>query len=1211
MEEHLFIKGPVAGKDLDSIRLADFQVKGDEGDRALINVLIDCLSAAVARESIRYEMPDTFALPENCMLWQWLDVYLKAIQHPEFLAWAAERHLDLKSLRVHDGTLYVNAVEDAVTTPKVMALHDDSGWWRVADPINAVARIIDPAGIDPFGLRDPSTASSHAFSLAATLAFHGYPLPANRPQAHVLIDELRRLSGFPVIDSSGHISTSVSVEQAEQLKDCAKVARELERALQDQLSSTGDYDFLEAYRRRIKLDSGSMLSQTMNSALRLLQGLSIKLNVGRLPTPAGYYFSLVEKTLMEVDRFAVPKAVAADRLSAPEVAGDLRELAALAQKLGANVHADGCFSLAVVLRAYERETPTDVDEVRALVVDLCQEPDTFTPYVHASAHSTAALLRHRRYLGLLNNRYWMGFELQRLGSGLEDSAAVATGAVTVAIDPDSPLSELIEAGRQELLAVMALDEFKSIVRSRQLDPAGHVLVSSSGYVGGLKLDGTWADLDTAVNAVAVLAGKFQSLAAIARRTGGALRSNGNVTLEQMLKFYSLAPSVTAQEALVMAQRLRGVPLRPRPSVEYWNALGGPFASVSSPLLSRRLQIIEEPEHFMPRIGTSLYYWSVLKRVDVTVVLSASQRQQVRDAAAQFMAGIDGPLFDYLAQSLVRGKSSESVRAEADLLVSQMLACPRAQKLADTLSRAVTWHGEQARHAATRAGRHSLVLAAAILSLDPLAGQSRTRIAGIDLADEAFWADGYGNLLAVIEKRLVADFGIGNSSAPLAAHLLLSGIAPEFLVRDIPEAMAYMSGQVWVHFKHCVAYLEGKYPGSSRRLTFDSIMSGDRLKSIEPQYWELKEFSGPVIDWARANGLLPKNGEVFTSSELARGKAALLAQYEGLQTTIDSFHRVPVTRREMALADLRRVYPGNEALEMKVLTRLPDDPTAAGETAVGPGVQQASLVDLHLAGLLASGSNRWTSTSDTLDYPGMARQFHLLSDVNTAYGQDFVTRETELWAAHVQALRYSLSLMSLRHRKRLEYGALTLFFVSQSQAGTVTRGRFGILVLCQHPAFADCVYEFFPRQWLVVEREDLNVRRLRWYAEPTSPGSATPGSPLAAGTPTLLPLDWAAYETGAMPKPGVTSTVTLEKFGAMTLAPEQAAADASTLDVPQTMTSFRIRSLASDVLSNSLFSASLGLRLTAASTPSLEDAISGRDPWAEYLIGMTIQESPQV
>jgi hypothetical protein len=48
-----------------------------------------------------------------------------------------------------------------------------------------------------------------------------------------------------------------------------------------------------------------------------------------------------------------------------------------------------------------------------------------------------------------------------------------------------------------------------------------------------------------------------------------------------------------------------------------------------------------------------------------------------------------------------------------------------------------------------------------------------------------------------------------------------------------------------------------------------------------------------------------------------------------------------------------------------------------------------------------------------------------------------------------------------------------------------------------------------------------------------------------------------------------------------------------------------------VLSNSLFSASLGLRLTAASTPSLEDAISGRDPWAEYLMGMTIQESPQV
>ncbi len=1208
MEEHLFIKGPVAGKDLDAMRRADIQVKGDEGGRALIEALIDSLSAAIRRKTLRYEMPDTFALPEHCMLWQWLDVYLKAIQHAEFVAWAARRHLDLKSLRVQGGTLYVNVVKNGVSTPRVMTLHDDSGWWRVADPINAVVQIIDPAGIDDLGLRDPSTASSQAFSLGAALAFYGYPLPANRPQAHVMVDELRRLSGFPVIDSSGHISTSVSVEQAEQAKDCAKVASELQRALQDELASTGDYDFLETYRRRIKLDSGSMLAQTMNSALRLLQGLSIKLNVGRLSAPTGYYFSRVERTLMEVGRFSVPQAVAADRLSVPEVAIDLRELAAQAEKLGSDVHSDGCFSLAAVLAAYERETPTDADEVRALVVSLGQSPESQTPYVHASAHSAAALLRHRRYLGLVNNRFWMGFELQALSGTLRDSTAISTAGLSVSLDPDSPLAELTDAGRKELLAVMALDEFKAISTAKQLDPTGHLLVSGSGYVGARKLDGSWIDLNSAVSAVPVLAGQFDSLALIAGRLGGALRSSGEVTLEQMLTFYGFAPPVTAAEARHLAQRLRAVPLRPRPSVEFWNALGGNFASVSSPLLSRRLQIIEEPEHFMPRIGTSLYYWSALKRVEVTLVLSPAQRQQVREAAVLFMAGIDGPLLGHLVRALVRGRSRERVRAEADLLIAQMLACPQAQKLADRLALAVTWQGEQARQATTRAGRHSLVLAAAILSLDPQAGQGRNRMAGIDLADPRFWGESYGNLLLSIERRLVSDHRLDANAASLAAHLLLSGVAPEFLVRGISEEMAYMSGQAWVHFKHCVAYLEGKYPGSSRRLTFDSIMSGERLKSIKPQYWNLKEFYGPVIDWATANALLPHNAELSTPAELARSKAALLTQFDGLQKAIAAFHRPATPRRALALADLRRVYPGHDTLEMQVLARLPDGSKDESETG---SEQKVSMVDLHLAGQLVPGSNRWHSTLNTLDFPLLAERFPLLSDVNRVYGEGFIARDSELWSAYVQALQYSMSLMMLSHRQRLEYGALTLFRVGQSGAGTVTKGRFGILVRCRHPAFSDGLYEFFPRQLSVVERVGADARRLLEEIDMATKAPATPGSPATARHPQLLPLDWAAYDKGVIPTPGATSTVILEEFGSVAPAPGQAFVDASLLPVPQTMTSFRIRSLTSDVLSNSLFAASFELRVSASSAISLDDALSGRDPWFDYLKHMAGHEALQV
>jgi hypothetical protein len=362
---------------------------------------------------------------------------------------------------------------------------------------------------------------------------------------------------------------------------------------------------------------------------------------------------------------------------------------------------------------------------------------------------------------------------------------------------------------------------------------------------------------------------------------------------------------------------------------------------------------------------------------------------------------------------------------------------------------------------------------------------------------------------------------------------------------------------------------------------------------------LKEFSGPVIDWARANGLLPNGGEEFTPAEFASGKAALLAQSDVLQATIASFHQVISTRREMALADLLRVFPGHAALDMKVLARRPDN--APGGSARARNAQHASLVDLHLAGQLASDSQRWHSTSDTLDYPVMATKFHLLSDVNRAYGEGFSARDGQLWTTYAQALQYSMCLMKLSHRKRLEHGALTLMFVSQLEGNAVTRGRFGILVICQHPTYVDCAYEFFPRQLTIVERADLNIQRLLGEVA-TTPAAGQQAS-ATTRRPLMLPLDWEAYGKGAMPTPGVTSSVMLETFAYVAPATAQATAGDNLLSVPPTVTSFRIRSLASDVLNNSLFATSLGLRISAGSAISLDDAIHGRDPWAEYLQSM--------
>ncbi|MGZ7457264.1 hypothetical protein ACXPVS_10775 [Pseudomonas sp. Ma2-10] len=1196
MEDHLFTTGLVAGQDIDTDQRKKLQAWQEAGDRVLVDTLIASFSTAISRGSSRLELPMELVLPQQCMLRQWLGVYLKSLELSVFEAWAAQYSLDLHSFRLQGGTLFANAVIDGVTTAKVFTLQDASGWKAVADPIIEIVRIIDPANADPNVVAAPLSTSAPTFFLRTTLAFYGCPLPANRAQAQVLVDEWRQLRGFSPIDGCGHSRTALLLEIDEQAKDCISLASELDRALQAVWSVNGRLSLQRILQKRIKLASGSMLSNSMRLALGGLRSITEKMNEGQSSPGATYYFSNNERTLMEVVPSTLGRRVSARQLAAAGVDGDLRVLAVQAEKLGVDIDPDGRFSLAYVLGVYEWALPADEAGVQALILQLRQVPEPRMPYVHESAHSVRALVRHRRYLGLLNNRYRMRAELENLSRDKADDSAVSTVNLLIEADGNSPLDEITQVGIPPLLAVMALDEFKAIRTARRIAPDTHVLIGDSSYVGAWTLDNTWADLTEDVLRVPALAPKIHALAMIAFRTGGALRSNGELTLEQMLRFYSIQPPVTAKRARTQQERLSAIPLRPRVAEQYWNALGGVFALAPSQASPSRQQVLDAADRFMPGVAGALQYWGALADDAVVFALSASQRQQLVNAVEGYMAGRDEALFDYLAAPVLIGKTKDVVRDEADLLFSQILATPRARKLARVLLEAVTWQGQQGLDAAHELCRHSLVLAALILTLDPQAGLSRNRLAGLDLADDRYWGETYRNLSSAVEAHLEYYLDLDSLYTPLAAHLLLCGVAPEFQVRDIPDAMSYMSSQTWVHYKHCIAYLEGKYPGSSRRLKFNSIMTGVKLTSFKPEFWALNEFRAPVIDWAVANGVLGRHKEVFTQAELDTAKAALLAQNTRLQTAISSLWRGPVSRRAMALSDLRQVYSDHRDLEKKVLRRQSD---AATDTQTGDQLgERVSLVDLHLSGQLTAGSTGWQSTLDSIDFPLMAQRFHLLGAMGTLYGGAFGTRLGELRLAFLESIQFEISKLLLRDRMRLEYGELTLFSLRNAGAAAGAHGRFGLVVLCTHPAFADCSYEFFPVRLMIIRRADLTSRRLSGATATRSSSTANPVQGASAAD--LLPLDWAAYDKGGKPIAGAKSAVSLERVGRLPLVADQASPAASNLSVPKTPVSPRILDLVTRIVDKSLLLDSAAMRLSASDALSLDDVKGGHDQWADYL-----------
>ncbi|MBN2991959.1 hypothetical protein JWR97_11915 [Pseudomonas cedrina subsp. fulgida] len=99
-------------------------------------------------------------------------------------------------------------------------------------------------------------------------------------------------------------------------------------------------------------------------------------------------------------------------------------------------------------------------------------------------------------------------------------------------------------------------------------------------------------------------------------------------------------------------------------------------------------------------------------------MSEADRLRVLMVSQAFVPDPEQSLFGYLADPLLAGKSTEDIRAEADLLMIRLIATRRAQQLAGQLQRGVQWHGSDTSAASSRS---ALVWAALILSLDPTPG----------------------------------------------------------------------------------------------------------------------------------------------------------------------------------------------------------------------------------------------------------------------------------------------------------------------------------------------------------------------------------------------------------------------------------------------------------------------------------------------------------
>ncbi len=288
-------------------------------------------------------------------------------------------------------------------------------------------------------------------------------------------------------------------------------------------------------------------------------------------------------------------------------------------------------------------------------------------------------------------------------------------------------------------------------------------------------------------------------------------------------------------------------------------------------------------------------------------------------------------------------------------------------------------------------------AALVQELDPGVGKSQFNLAGYNLYSLDNTGASHGEIVRRFTQHLEGTVGV--EGAPIAARLLLTAAAPEFLVKNVPPNLVYGS-HTWANFAIEASRIEQQVPGALANMTFSQVMAFGSAPSasLESDDQLNEAVRLPVIGWGIANGVIkPNAGHIYTPSEFTLAFTALNKQQKELEWASKILSSPAPTREEIALAELKRVFPNI-------------DPTL--EVLERPWVKHTpvSLLDIYMTGPI--DPKGWES-NDKYNLPFdqiSSRLAQLEPDIKTKFAEKFQTyRQSHEHAIAIQ-FKYQLSLL---------------------------------------------------------------------------------------------------------------------------------------------------------------------------------------------------------
>ncbi|MCU1760872.1 hypothetical protein NTD84_14250 [Pseudomonas sp. 14P_8.1_Bac3] len=720
-----------------------------------------------------------------------------------------------------------------------------------------------------------------------------------------------------------------------------------------------------------------------------------------------------------------------------------------------------------------------------------------------------------------------------------DNATLALADVAAA-GVSRSLAQESQAIRQHLNDFLALPAMIDLCQAKHIDCREMPVRVSERKIQVLH-ETQWVDLTGAVNAQPALKLQLDTLIQQTEKTGHSLYSRESFDLLQVIRFKGFDA--------------------PRNAGEVRNII-------------RWLKTALPPS---PPLGN--YAVDLLAGDAASVALSKVARTALVDASKALLNGAPS-IIDALGAELLGDTSLEDRRTQADTLVGQMLDTDQSDAWGQTLVEKLDWFGAAEGQTASVRHYQQLLLTAIKLNIDPEASGKSGSVAGYDVYQPKNMGRDAAAIRSDIEAHLIDNKGVSELAAPLVAHLFLADAAPELLVHQVGKGVV-MGSAGWMTLRLGVDIAEASHPGCSRGMTDEQLMAIAVLDPVTEENRLLFQSLGVdiTVAWGVMNGLIRQRpSSSYSPGDYEHAANLLARQRAELAKAFQAITQPLQTRRELAIIELRKVFPATSVADIEALQLWSKNlPATLNLEALEGRIH--GLIEVYMAGDLTAGD--WWIPSKGINAEQLNQKIRQLPDLNNVLTASVDRYFSEFQQGFLAPAKLLFSELPLQDRQCLELGTVELFTLREEtgslkedetpQLRDSFRGHFGTLIRCEHAGDVS-YFEVFLAQMKIIKRTDLprtlpldgeiKVEKAR-----VSKGSAV-NVDVQRGT--SLPFDFKAYSTGTDPTANTHSPrLIIERLGGSLPGTALVGADDPGTYVPNSYFSSKVAKIAERVINDNL------------------------------------------